>query len=100
MQIAGNTCTICGGRIVFADEGKFCLKCQTVAHLACCSEPRCPVCSGPFTEYQRPKADPDSVRFNSQAERNFGPAAAVLFVVFGLVIVLWLVFWESARRQG
>ena len=100
MQIAGSTCTICGRRIVFADEGQFCIKCGMAVHLTCQTQPTCPVCGGPLSDYERPKPDPEWVRFNSPAERNFGPAAAVLFVVFGLVVVLWLVFWEIARPQG
>lgn len=35
MQFAGSTCTTCGRRIVFADEGQFCAKRQIALHRAC-----------------------------------------------------------------
>ena len=102
MQVAGSTCRTCNRRIVFADEGQFCAKCEIALHLACAREAACPVCGGPLKEYERPQADPESerVRFDPQVDRLSGPATAALFVVLGLVVVMWLVFWEIVRPQG
>lgn len=99
MQIAGNKCTICGRKIVFAAEGRFCVKCSIVVHLACDGQATCPVCGGPLRENERPTADPEWVRFGSR-DRNFGPAVAVLFVLFGLIIVIAIWLWEIVRPQG
>jgi hypothetical protein len=100
MQIAGSICSTCGRRIVFADEGQICVKCAIAVHLACHAQASCPVCGGALKKYAPREADPDSARFNSPDDRRSGPAVAILFVVLGLVVVMWLVFWEIARPQG
>lgn len=101
MQIAGSTCTICGRRIIFADEGQFCVKCGIVVHLACQRQAICPVCSGPLRLYEdSANADPGWVRFNSQVDRTSGPAVAVLFVLLALIAVMFALFWPVVRPPG
>ena len=102
MQIAGNACTSCG-RIVFADEGKFCGKCGIALHITWQRKDSCTVCGGPLEQYERPKANPGSENAfssNSKVDWLAAPAFAVLVIVLALMAALFAWTWEAVRPQG
>lgn len=94
MQIAGNRCKVCQREIILSREGKACVHCGTVVHLACESGARCDACGQPYQNYQPPKADPLSEAIVPSALRppkGGGPTFAILLagVILFLAVLLW-----------
>jgi hypothetical protein len=92
MQIAGNGCRICGGQIIFANEGKACLHCGTFVHVTCELGAKCAICGQPFQNYEPPTPNPLREAILPRALRvpkSGGPAIAlavgILFLLFGII---------------
>ena len=43
-QVTGMKCVVCGETIIFAGDGKACPQCESVFHLACTGDEKCPSC--------------------------------------------------------
>lgn len=89
MQIAGNTCKVCGRGIVISSEGKFCPQCRTFAHVACEPAATCSVCGHPSETLAPITPDPRSEAFVPSALRPPRSGAPVLAV--GLVLISFFV---------
>jgi len=106
VQIAGNRCKVCQKEIILSREGKACVQCGTVVHLACELRDRCDVCGQPYQNYEPPKADPLSEAVVPSALRppkGGGPAFAIMLagVILFLVVLLWCVNeYIMARSHG
>jgi hypothetical protein len=90
MEIAGSRCKVCKRTIVFADEGKYCVRCGTVVHLACESRAQCAVCGQPCELYEPPKADPMSQAIIPPALRS-GRSGGPVFAIGAVVVLAALV---------
>ena len=94
MQIAGTRCKACGHNVVLSSEGKFCLRCGEVVHLACEPRDTCGVCGQQYQTDERPKTDPLRDAILPPALRSAtsgGPAFAISGgVAFALLaIIVW-----------
>jgi hypothetical protein len=92
MQIAGSSCKVCKGKIVFSDEGKFCARCGTVVHLACDSRTECDVCGQPFQQYEPPRPDPVGEAVLPRALRS-GRSGPLIFAILLMVMFAVLAFY-------
>jgi hypothetical protein len=96
MQIAGNACKICGRKIVFSNEGKFCANCGTSVHLGCEPEAKCDVCNQPLQHYEPPRADllgqailPPALR----PAKSAGPMLTALLLLVSVLFFLIVLFF-------
>jgi hypothetical protein len=94
MEVAGNMCAVCGRKVVFAQDGKYCLICRNVVHQSCDAQSDCPRCGRTYEIQRIP--DPDPVR-EAVLPRSLRPASsagpiAMLFVAAVLFLFLALMF--------
>ena len=90
MQTAGANCNVCGRRIVLSKEGKCCVHCGTIVHLACEARPNCHLCGQPYQGYEPPKPDPKSEAFVPWALRPARSGGPVLLLATGLALLFGL----------
>ena len=101
MEIAGNICTVCGHKVVFAQDGKCCPACRTVVHETCDSRSICPRCGRPYERQETPIVDPLREAIVPRCLRPLAPASPVAMVICAalLFVVLfgaWMVFiWAN-----
>ncbi len=96
MQIAGNICTICGARVVIADEGAFCAACGTVVHRDCTAGTLCHVCSQPCHYRETPKADSMADALVPRALRPSGnttPVGVAILLAASAVLLVGVMFY-------
>jgi hypothetical protein len=92
MNFAGGTCNICGEKIVFANEAKFCSRCETVAHVGCGGNV-CGLCGDNLQCYAPPQTDPlrDAILPRVLRPVKTGAAAfAILFIFLFMLLLLYL----------
>jgi hypothetical protein len=92
MQIAGSSCKVCGRKIVFSNEGKFCVRCTTVVHIACDPRTECGVCGQPFQQYEPPRPDPVGDAVLPRALRS-GRSGPLIFAILLMVMFAILAFY-------
>lgn len=91
MQLAGRKCNLCGEKIVFADEARFCSRCDTVVHLGC-DEGVCSVCGTTLTGYVPPKADALNDAIVPRALRPGKTGAAAFAILILFLVVLFVLY--------
>lgn len=89
MQIAGSTCKLCGQKVIFSAEGKFCAHCKTVMHLSCEPAAVCEVCGQLFEGYKAAKPDPleDGILPPALRPARSGGSELAVFVGCGLILL-------------
>ena len=92
MQIAGSKCTVCGGSIVVAKEGKYCAQCNLVVHLTCEANDRCGVCGEPYRAYEAPLSNPEQDAYLPPSLRPAGSGAPTLAVVLVLLLTFLVIY--------
>jgi len=90
MQIAGGKCNVCGRSVVLSCEGKCCVQCGTIVHLACEAGPNCHLCGQPYQGYEPPKPNPKSDAFVPRALRPARSGGPVLMLATGLALLFGL----------
>ena len=100
IQVAGDTCVICGNKIVFAQDGKCCPNCGIVVHCACDSENNCDRCGGAYQNYEHPTGDPAREAFVPRSLRPGGNSVTVAVAIMGALLFLFafLVLWVFYLR--
>ena len=103
MQIAGNKCTVCGGKVILATEGKFCAPCGRVVHLACAPQNCCDVCGQPFEAFKPAKPDPlgEAILPRSlRTSKSGGPvlAGGIIGLLAFLVVILYYSLMQILAR--
>ena len=91
MQLAGSICKACGQKIIFADEAKFCSRCETVMHLGCDGNV-CHSCAATFSSYVHPKADTLRGAIVPRALRPIKTGAAAFAVLFIFLLMLLILY--------
>jgi len=104
MQIAGNKCRICAGKIVFGNEGKACVHCGTFVHVTCEPRVNCAACGELFHNYEPPKPDhsrdtilPRALRPAESGGAAIALATGLLFLLFAIVFSL-VIFLRGNQR--
>jgi ribosomal protein S27AE len=92
MQIAGSPCIICKQAIVLANEGKFCPRCGTFAHIDCEPRTNCTVCGSSFQEFKPTTPDALQEAIIPAALRASSSGASVV-ILGGLIIFLIGLAW-------
>ena len=87
MQLAGRICSMCGKKIVFADEGRICLHCNRVVHIRC-EGSVCSVCGATLAGFVRPETDALRDALVPRALRAGKTGAAAFAVLFIFLLVL------------
>ncbi len=105
MQIAGSKCRVCGHSIVLSNEGKYCVRCENVAHRTCEPRAKCDVCGEPFQAYERPEVDPLKEAILPPALRpagSGGPTLAIFLTVVlaGLAVLFWCAIQYALSQKN
>ena len=88
MEIAGGTCTVCGRKVVFAQDGKCCSGCGIVVHQACDTGNACTRCGRAYEIRQPPVADPVADAIMPRGLRPSGSGTAVAVIVVAAVLLV------------
>lgn len=90
MQIAGETCMVCGKKIIFSRDGKYCQDCRIVVHQTCDPENTCTKCGRAYQTYEPPIADPAREAVVPRSLRPSGSSGPIAIVIFSAVLLFFM----------
>jgi hypothetical protein len=93
MQIAGVKCAACKRGIVFAEGGKFCLKCGVVVHDDCERQRTCPQCGRQYETYMHSKPGTEDLSLPTGLRESKNAVPLLLAALFVLLAVVWVGLW-------
>jgi hypothetical protein len=93
MQIAGSTCSLCGKKIVFSQDGKGCPDCGIIVHQDCESQNSCAQCGRAYQAYEPPVVDAASEAVVPRSLRTSGTEVTIAILVLVVAIIFGLLVW-------
>lgn len=97
MEVAGDTCIVCGQHIVLRREGKSCPSCGIVVHQECDTRSTCTRCGG---EYEIPEPPVVDITRDAILPRRLRPSrtiSAIGMVILAVLLMLLALLLLSVR---